>query len=137
MSYSKYNSLLDQTKGFSVNGAAPINWDMRGGVFLSMDNLRLRPGGGSTWRHQPNEVHPRKGKFFVTQGTPVPLRHEAVFTELPKDSMFYLSRNVSSPECCPATFSTSTGCVCTDSQQRDYIGQSRGNNANWYRNPEI
>ena len=40
-------------------------------------------------------------------------------------NMFMLYRNKSSPDCCPSTFSTSTGCVCTTQQQRDYIS-SRG-----------
>jgi hypothetical protein len=36
-------------------------------------------------------------------------------------NMFMLYRNKSSPECCPSTFSTSTGCVCTTQDQRDYV----------------
>ena len=38
-------------------------------------------------------------------------------------NMFMLYRNKSSPDCCPSTFSTSTGCVCTTQQQRDYISR--------------
>ena len=38
-------------------------------------------------------------------------------------NMFMLYRNKSSPECCPSTFSTSTGCVCTTQDQRDYIAR--------------
>ena len=44
-------------------------------------------------------------------------------------NMFMLYRNKSSPDCCPSTFSTSTGCVCTTQQQRDYIA-NRGMVAN-------
>lgn len=36
-------------------------------------------------------------------------------------SMFMFSNNKSSPDCCPSTFSTSTGCVCTTKAQRDFI----------------
>ena len=36
-------------------------------------------------------------------------------------NMFMFYRNKSSPNCCPSTFSTSTGCVCTTQDQRDYI----------------
>jgi hypothetical protein len=35
--------------------------------------------------------------------------------------MFMWANNVASPLCCPSTFSTSTGCVCTTQNQRDYI----------------
>ena len=36
-------------------------------------------------------------------------------------SMFMFSNNKSSPDCCPSTFSTSTGCVCTTKAQRDFV----------------
>jgi hypothetical protein len=39
--------------------------------------------------------------------------------------MFMLANNRTSPNCCPSTFSTSTGCVCTTKNQRDFIA-SRG-----------
>ena len=38
-------------------------------------------------------------------------------------NMFMFYRNKSSPDCCPSTFSTSTGCVCTTQDQRDYIAR--------------
>ena len=38
-------------------------------------------------------------------------------------NMFMLYRNKSSPECCPSTYTTSTGCVCTTQDQRDYINR--------------
>ena len=38
-------------------------------------------------------------------------------------NMFMFYRNKSSPNCCPSTFSTSTGCVCTTQDQRDYIAR--------------
>ena len=41
------------------------------------------------------------------------------------EKKFMFANNVTSPACCPSTFSTSTGCVCTTRQQRDYIA-SRG-----------
>ena len=31
------------------------------------------------------------------------------------------ANNVTSPSCCPSTFSTSTGCVCSTKNQRDFI----------------
>ena len=38
-------------------------------------------------------------------------------------NMFMFYRNKSSPECCPSTYSTSTGCVCTTQDQRDYVNR--------------
>lgn len=130
-------SLLGQGKGYETGGPAPLSWDMRSGVPVSYDNIRLVPEGGSSWRHPPSNVQPLQGKFFVVQGNSVPLRSESVFVELPKDTMFPYARNVASPACCPSTLSTSTGCVCTDRQQRNFVGVTRGNNNNYPTNPPI
>jgi hypothetical protein len=45
-------------------------------------------------------------------------------TEEPK---FLFTDNYSSPNCCPGTFSTSTGCVCTTKGQRDRVAGRGGN----------
>jgi len=37
--------------------------------------------------------------------------------------MFMLAYNKSSPDCCPSTFSTSTGCVCMTEKQKKFIQQ--------------
>lgn len=42
-------------------------------------------------------------------------------------AMFMFTHNQSHPDCCPSTFSTSTGCVCTTQEQRDYINKRGGN----------
>tara|TARA_B100001059_G_C17788693_1_gene558754 strand:- start:485 stop:1156 length:672 start_codon:yes stop_codon:yes gene_type:complete len=41
-------------------------------------------------------------------------------------SMFMFANNKSSPDCCPSTFSTSTGCVCTTEAQRKFVASNRG-----------
>ena len=41
------------------------------------------------------------------------------------EKMFMFANNISSPLCCPSTFTTSTGCMCTTKNQRDFIA-SRG-----------
>ena len=38
-------------------------------------------------------------------------------------SMFMFKYNKSSPSCCPSTFSTSTGCVCTTENQRQFVNR--------------
>ena len=37
------------------------------------------------------------------------------------EKMFMWANNITSPLCCPSTFSTSTGCVCSTKNQRDFI----------------
>ena len=41
-------------------------------------------------------------------------------------AMFRFNR--SAPECCPSTYSTSSGCVCLTPEQQNYISSNRGNN---------
>ena len=68
---------------------------------------------------------------IIYQGTPLPLKNEVVTMPLPKDSMFIFQKNQAHPSCCPASFSTSTGCICTTEQQRRLLGTTDGNNANY------
>ena len=76
---------------------------------------------------------------LVTQGSSVPLQsvdpplsgEHSTFPSVDgvsnKNSMFMFAYNKSSPDCCPSTYTTSTGCVCTNSDQRKYLN-NRGNN---------
>jgi len=52
------------------------------------------------------------------KGTPVPLT---------EGQMFYFSENQFKPECCPATYSTSTGCGCMSEDQKNYLNERGGN----------
>jgi len=77
----------------------------------AFDDVRVVPtAGGSTWRGTaPNE--PMMGPAFQ----PGP------------DQLFIFKNNQSKPECCSASYSSDTGCVCTTPQQRDYINTRGGN----------
>ena len=48
-------------------------------------------------------------------------------SESPKN-MFMFAYNRSSPYCCPSTYSTSTGCICTTDKQKNFLNIKRGNN---------
>ena len=128
------NNLIDNFK--IVERFAPTDYSM--GDF---SNLRLKPDSCSDWRKAPacNKLYQ---KVFTPQGTQLPL--EPKFTKSvsegpPVDGnssndnrkdMFIFAYNKSSPECCPSTYSTSTGCICTTKNQREYINQ-RGNNRSY------
>ena len=51
-------------------------------------------------------------------GTPVPL---------PEGELFFFADNKFKPECCPSTYSDSTGCACLSQDQVNYINQRGGN----------
>ena len=101
------------------------------GVAGTYDGKILKTGGVSNWRRQPNNVAMNKNPTMVVQGTPVPLANESSNSLIPNDSMFYFANNMVSLECCPSTYTTDRGCVCTDEQQRKFIGEQRGNNKNF------
>lgn len=47
--------------------------------------------------------------------------------ELGPDNLFIFKNNQCKPECCPASFSCGSGCVCTTAKQRDFIASRGGN----------
>ena len=91
------------------------------GVRGSYDNLLLETKCAHPWRHAPCDKKLKSQYLFVGQG-PLPLN--PVLSDI-SDEMFMLSRNYVSPYCCPSTYSSSNGCVCTTPEQIRYIA-SRG-----------
>ncbi len=72
--------------------------------------LKVPAHGQSQWRDKaPNE----------------PLLGPEV--EVGPDNLFIFKNNQCKPECCGATFSCGSGCVCTTPKQRDFINTRGGN----------
>lgn len=118
----------------TMGAPASLNFNMGSGVPGSWDNILFKAGPDSRWKAPPQNVPLVRGPVYVPQGTPLPLKHEEVPMEPPKDSMFLFARNRASPDCCnnATTFTTSTGCVCTTPAQRDFVGVYRGGNKACY-----
>lgn len=114
-----------------MNEPAPVNYSMSKGVLGSYGGIKLKTPCKGGWRKPPCVDKVKKGNFWVPQGTPLPLKDEVFYSELPEPSMFVFAQNYVSPSCCPATYSTDRGCVCTTPQQMRLIGQTRGNNKNF------
>ena len=123
------NESLNNMNKF-MNHAAPLAYNMGNGVYGSYDNLKLKTPCNDCWKHPPCNPQGKVNPLFVPQGTPLPLKNEEMYQNLPHDSMFLFSNNYSSPACCPSTFSTDSGCVCSTEQQRKLVGMTRGNNKN-------
>lgn len=118
------------TVSYTSQSPAPVNYHMGQGILGSYDGLRLQPPD-STWRRYPSQNGLLNNPLFVPQHSGMPLANETVPVNVPRDSAFVFSHNVSSPFCCPSTYSSDMGCVCTTKQQRDFIGLTRGGNANY------
>ena len=103
------------------------------------DGLCLKTDNAEFWSHSPNNVPlVNDDTLFTVQGhsTPEkPVKSDPSSLSGPSidgtpdqpNKMFMFANNQSSPNCCPSTFSTSNGCVCTTDKQRDFVA-SRGYN---------
>jgi len=89
------------------------------------------------WRRPPTNLPLVKDTYITSPvGEDILLTEDLVSAYYPSvdgqdgspQRMFMFANNQARPECCPATYSTSTGCVCTTEQQRDLIA-GRGGNA--------
>ena len=137
MNNNKNNNNNNSVKGVDnydniIIPVSPLNYQM--GPF---DQLVLTTGNPkSEYLRLKNVPLASKEDICVYQGHENPLKCEKTSglnmgpsvdgTPGSPNSMFMFANNKSSPACCPSTFSTSTGCVCTTQPQRDYVGKRRG-----------
>ena len=97
------------------------------------DGLCLKTGNQEYWMKSPDETtllpNDKLYTYLSSQGPiKMKLSDQAALRGPPVDGvpgssekMFMWANNVTSPLCCPSTFSTSTGCLCTTRNQRDFI----------------
>lgn len=97
------------------------------------DGLCLKTGNDDYWMKSPDETSlvPNDTLYtYLSSQGPIKMKlsDQSALVGPPVDGvagsfekMFMWANNVASPLCCPSTFSTSTGCVCTTRNQRDYI----------------
>ncbi len=104
-------------------------------------NIELRYPYENNWRNNSQNVPLLKTPIYAPQGTPFPLKSsdsmQPVYPTMgphvdgqvdSPQMMSMLAFNQAKPECCPSTFSTSTGCVCLTSKQSDWLALRGGNN---------
>ena len=111
----------------SIDKPASLSWNMGNGVPGSFDGIILKTGGASRWKASPNDTPLLKGRFFVPQGTPLPLKGEEMYQTIPDNSMFMFAKNIASPYC-KSTYSTFGGQLCLSKNQMDYVAQRRAGN---------
>ena len=110
------------------------------GSQMPYDGLRLETGNKEYWMKSPDNMALLPNDTLYTYlGSEGPIKmkisDQAALTGPPVDGvdgspekMFMFANNRTSLSCCPSTFSTSTGCVCSTENQRDYVAQRGGNN---------
>ena len=97
------------------------------------DGVCLKTGNQEYWMKSPDEAAlvPNDGLYsYLSSQGPVKMKlsDQSALIGPPVDGvkgsaekMFMWANNVSSPHCCPSTFTTSTGCICSTKNQRDFI----------------
>ena len=111
-------------------GEQPKASDLNVGPY---DGLCLKTGNTEYWMKSPSETAlvPNDGLYtYLSSQGPIKMKlsDQAALKGPPVDGvsgspekMFMWANNITSPLCCPSTFSTSTGCVCSTKNQRDFI----------------
>jgi hypothetical protein len=148
--YILYNTVdvkgIDLEKGLQFIEGKGINEPFIAGASINQgigkySNIELRYPYQNNWRNNSQNMALLKQPIYAPQGTPFPLKSsdsmQPVYPTMgPRidgepDSPQMLSMlafNQAKPECCPSTFSTSTGCVCLTSKQSDWLSLRGGNN---------
>lgn len=103
-------SRISLQEGMAVMGTA-INWTMGEDVVNSWTNKADKYSNDMGYSST-------KSKWAQYKGTPVPL---------PEGEMFMFANNEFKPECCPSTYSSSSGCACITQEQVNYLNQRGGN----------
>ena len=97
------------------------------------DGIMLKTGNTECWMKSPDSAPlvPNDGLYtYLSSQGPIKMKlsDQAALVGPPVDGvkgspekMFMWANNVTSPQCCPSTFSTSTGCLCTTKNQRDFV----------------
>ena len=110
------------------------------GEQMPYDGLCLKTGNKEYWMKSPDNTSLLPNDTLYTYlGSEGPIKmkisDQAALIGPPVDGvegspekMFMFANNRSSLSCCPSTFSTSTGCICTTENQRDYVAERGGNN---------
>ena len=118
------------TDGPATDGPAPLSYTMG-----TLDGIRLKTGCPGNWRHPPCGARfASSTQNQAVQGHQLPLVTPATKNEFPTapsvdgnagspQSMFMLAYNQSDPACCPSTYSSDRGCVCTTPAQREWIAR--------------
>jgi hypothetical protein len=144
-----------KTEGFL--GYAPTEYNMGscGGKMLKPSDS-IRPmmsnwdginytGGASDdanrqhkWRHSPSNLPLVKDTYITSPvGDDILLTDDLTSAYYPtvdgkpgsQQRMFIFAQNQVRPECCPSTYSSDMGCVCTTESQRNFIAGRGGNSA--------
>ena len=124
---SSMNKISPMQNNRTYNYASPLKFNMGDGVIGSYDNIKLKTQCKDGVQSPPCNPPFKSNLMFLPQGTPLPLKNEMIYSELPTNSMYIFANSYSSLDC-SSQYTTDRGPVCTSDTQRTYLGASRGYN---------
>ena len=81
-------------------------------------NYRMGKGLKVSWENKNNENNKLENSLNTNVGGKVPL---------PEGQLYMFYKNKFDDNCCPSTYTSSTGCACISKEQSDYLNQRGGN----------
>jgi hypothetical protein len=127
MEYNKINNVNGFQSRNTDKYSASVNFNVGNGVIGSYDNILFKTQCNEGWKAPICSTEPNSNRIYLPQGTPLPLKNEIIYSELPQDSMFIFAQNKSSLDC-TSQYTTDRGPVCMSSLQTKSIGEMRGGN---------
>jgi hypothetical protein len=118
---SSMNKISPMQNNKTYNYASPVNFNMGDGVIGSYDNIKLKTQCKGGVHPAPCNPPIKSNLMFLPQGTPLPLKNEMIYSELPTNSMYIFANSYSSLDC-SSQYTTDRGPVCTSDNQRNYLG---------------
>ena len=115
------NKISPMQNNRTYNYASPVNFNMGDGVIGSYDNIKLQTQCKGGVHPTPCNPPIKSNLMFLPQGTPLPLKNEMIYSELPTNSMYIFANSYSSLDC-SSQYTTDRGPVCTSDNQRNYLG---------------
>ena len=92
---------------------------------LSDYNIQRKPTSTASW-FTPNLTY--NGSQPTDKGIQAIQNRPEQPIPLPKNEMLMFANTPFKPECCPSTYSNSTGCACITGKQYNYLIQRGSNN---------
>ena len=121
--------MMDETVE-NIDDIQPITENFTGantnyGESSSFDLTNDQPINTASWSAQNMTVVPGQP---LSQGVKDFLAREPQPVPLPEGEMLMFANTPFKPECCPNTYSNSSGCACLTGQQYNYLISRGGNN---------
>jgi hypothetical protein len=91
-------------------------------MFFSCTNFNFSNKLTEGFQQEFSDKHiPQNSKSFDSKPMPDPQ------VKVPSDELHFFANNKFSAECCPSSYSSSTGCACMTPEQLNYLNTRGGN----------